>query len=78
MSELVHLRLEKKMRTEIKKAVKNSFYSSESDFIRNAVRKELELQEKLQGLRKLWGSVKEKKNNKPIPYSEVFRAIGLE
>jgi Arc/MetJ-type ribon-helix-helix transcriptional regulator len=78
MAELVHLRLEKKMRNEIKQAVNNSLYSSESDFIRNAIRKELETHQKIQVLKSLWGSVKEKKNNKPIPRSELFRAFGLE
>jgi len=78
MGELVHIRLDTKLRTKIKKAVKNSFHSSETDFIRNAIRKELETQEKIEGLIKLWSSIKEKKNNKPIPISEVFRAVGLE
>lgn len=77
MGELVHLRLEKKIRDEIKKSVKSSFYSSESDFIRNAIRKELELQQKIEILDKLRGTLK-RKNNKPVPISEVFRAYGLE
>lgn len=77
MTEMVHLRLESKMRTEIKKAVKNNLFSSESDFIRNAIRKELELYQKIEILDKMRGSLKPYKG-KPIPRSEVFRAVGLE
>ena len=78
MGELVHLRLEKKMRNEIKQAVNNSLYSSESDFIRNAIRKELELQKKIDILYKMRGTLKPTKNPKYIPRSELFRAVGLE
>lgn len=77
MAELVHLRLETKMRTEIKQVVNNNLYGSESEFIRNAIRKELELYQKIELLDKLRGTLKPKKG-KPIPRSELFRAFGLE
>lgn len=77
MSELVHLRLDKKMRTEIKKTVKTNLFTSESDFIRNAIRKELELYEKIRILQSMRNILKPKKG-KEIPMSDVFRAFGLE
>ena len=78
MGDLVHIRLDKKIRTEIHKIVEENMFSNESEFIRDAIRTQLELYNKIKILNSLRGSVKSTKNHKRIPPSEVFRAVGLE
>jgi Arc/MetJ-type ribon-helix-helix transcriptional regulator len=75
---MIHLRLESKIRNEIKKIVKDNMFSNESEFIRDAIRTQLELYRKIRILDSLRGSIKPAKNPTKIPISEVFRAVGLE
>ena len=77
MAELVHLRLEEKMRSEIKDIVSNNMFKNESEFIRAALRNEIEKYRKIQLLNSLRNSIPEKKG-KRIPKSDIFRAFGLE
>lgn len=75
MSELVHLRIDGKTRIAMQRVVATEHFASESEFIRDAIRKNLELYEKLKALQ---GSVK-KGNYKQLPASEdLFRRLGLE
>ncbi len=75
MSELVHLRIDGKTRIAMQRVVATEHFASESEFIRDAIRKNLELYEKLKALQ---GSVK-KGNYKQLPASEdIFRHFGLE
>ncbi|MBR9700551.1 hypothetical protein GOV11_01660 [Candidatus Woesearchaeota archaeon] len=78
MGEMVHLRLDSKMRKAIKSIVKDRLYSTETEFIRDSIRKNLELNEKLVALKALQGSVPRRKTPpKKIP-SDIFRAYGFE
>jgi Arc/MetJ-type ribon-helix-helix transcriptional regulator len=78
VNEMVHLRLDSKMRKEIKDVLKIDSFSSESEFIRHSIRDKLEFYRKVKILHDLRGSVKPSKNHKKIPISDVFRAVGLE
>lgn len=77
MGELVHLRLDAKMREEIKNLVQNNLFSNETEFIRDSIRKNIEHYEKIKTIKSLRGSLKKSKN-KGLSHSEVFRAFGLE
>jgi Arc/MetJ-type ribon-helix-helix transcriptional regulator len=77
MGELVHLRLDSKMRAEIKSVVKENLFANETEFIRESVRRNIELYKKLQVIHALRGSLTMKKG-KGLNSSEVFRAFGLE
>jgi Arc/MetJ-type ribon-helix-helix transcriptional regulator len=78
MGELVHIRLDPKMRLEIKKIVAENMFSTESEFIKESIRAKIEIYRKIRILDSLRGSLKPSKNHKKIPISEVFRAAGLE
>jgi Arc/MetJ-type ribon-helix-helix transcriptional regulator len=77
MTELVHVRLDPKMRAEMKLLVKENLFSSETEFIRDALRKQIELYAKMKTIKSLSGSLTLKKG-KGLKQSEVFRAFGLE
>jgi Arc/MetJ-type ribon-helix-helix transcriptional regulator len=77
MGDLVHLRLDAKMRDEINKIIENNMFSSETEFIRDSIRKNIELYKKIETIHALRGSLKSKKN-KGLKHSEVFRAFGIE
>ncbi|MGV8168976.1 MAG: hypothetical protein ACP5N3_02875 [Candidatus Nanoarchaeia archaeon] len=77
MGELVHLRLDAKMRSEIKSIVKENLFSNETEFIRDSIRKNIELYRKVQAIKALKGSLAEKRG-KGLKKSEVFRAFGIE
>jgi len=76
MSELVHLRLDEKMRAAIRATVAREQFGSESEFIRDAIRKNVEIYEKIETLRKMQHSLK-RRTDKPKPGSDVFREAGL-
>lgn len=78
MNEMVHLRLDPKMRAEIRTFLGDDFYGSETEFIKDSIRRNLELYRKIKVIHSLRGSCKRVKNPKSIPRSEVFRALGLE
>jgi Arc/MetJ-type ribon-helix-helix transcriptional regulator len=78
MNEMVHLRLEPKIRNEIKKIVKDNMFSNESEFIRDSIRRNLENYRKIQLLDSMRGTLKPSKNPTKLKRSEVFRALGLE
>jgi Arc/MetJ-type ribon-helix-helix transcriptional regulator len=77
VNEMVHLRLDPKMRLEMKNIVKDNMFSNETEFIKDAIRRNIELYRKIQILHSLRGSVKMKKSE-GLKHSEVFRAFGLE
>jgi Arc/MetJ-type ribon-helix-helix transcriptional regulator len=78
VNEMVHLRLDPKMRAEIKNFLGDDFFGSETEFIKDAIRRNIELYRKIQVIHSLRGSAKKIKNPPNIPLSEVFRAVGLE
>jgi Arc/MetJ-type ribon-helix-helix transcriptional regulator len=78
VNEMVHLRLDPKMRSEMKNIVKDNMFSSETEFIKDSIRRNIELYRKIQILHSLRGSAKRIKNPPNIPLSDVFRAVGLE
>jgi len=65
------------MRKEIQRAVKENRFSSESEFIRDSVRKNLEVYEKIRLLRSLKNSLPRDKMKKKGK-SDLFREFGLE
>ncbi|MGV8141041.1 MAG: hypothetical protein ACP5NW_01215 [Candidatus Woesearchaeota archaeon] len=78
MGEMVHLRLDSKMRAEMKIIIKENLFSNETEFIKDSIRRNIELHKKIQIIHSLRGSGRGTKNPKQIPKSEVFRALGLE
>lgn len=78
MNEMVHLRLDSKMRAEMKTMVKANLFSNETEFIKDSIRRNIELYRKIQVIHSLRGSAKRIKNPPNIPLSDVFRAVGLE
>ena len=78
VNEMVHLRLDPKMRAEMKTFLGEDFYGSETEFIKDSIRKNIELYRKIKVIHSLRGSGKRVKNPPNIPLSEVFKAIGLE
>lgn len=60
---MVHLRLDEKMRKEIRKAVDENLFSNETEFIRDSIRRNIELYKKIQIIHSLRGSVKKIKNS---------------
>jgi Arc/MetJ-type ribon-helix-helix transcriptional regulator len=78
VNEMVHLRLDPKMRAEMKAMVKENLFSNETEFIKDAIRRNIELYHKIQVMHSLRGSAKRIKNPPNIPLSDVFRAVGLE
>jgi Arc/MetJ-type ribon-helix-helix transcriptional regulator len=78
MNEMIHLRLDEKMRREIRKTIDENLFSNESEFIRDSIRRNIELYQKIMILKSLRGSVKKRRNFKGIPPSDIFREFGLE
>jgi Arc/MetJ-type ribon-helix-helix transcriptional regulator len=78
VNEMVHLRLDPKMRIEIKKIVRDDLFKDESEFIRDAIRRNIELHRKIQLLKSMQGKLKPSKNPTKISLSEAFKAVGLE
>ena len=78
VNEMVHLRLDSKMRAEMKIMVKESLFSNETEFIKDAIRRNIELHRKIQIIHSLRGSAKKIKNPPKLKLSEAFRAMGLE
>ncbi|MDP4012959.1 MAG: hypothetical protein Q8R00_05140 [Candidatus Nanoarchaeia archaeon] len=89
MGEMIHLRLEKRMKDRISETVENGMFTNMTEFIRDAIRKSIEEYEKrraIRGLELLRGkgrllSKEEQKNAKAelkkLSASELFRKIGL-
>lgn len=77
MGELIHIRLDPKMRKAIKEVLKTHHYASESEFVRASVRKSLESYERERLLRQWQGSVPRRKTPPGPPPSDVFREFGL-
>lgn len=78
MADLVHLRLDRKTRDAIKTILKREHFTTETDFIRDAIRKNLETYERVEGLRQLQGAVKPRKHPPKSTPSDIFRAFGLD
>ena len=73
----MHIRLDPKMRKSMSAIVKQQYFTNESEFIRDSIRKNLEIYEKIQLLASLRGSVaRRKKPPGPVP-SDVFREFGI-
>ena len=77
MGELVHLRLEATTRKEMARIVKREQFGSESEFIRDAIRKNIEQYHRLEALRALRGSASPQKGKLPPTSDDVFRTFGL-
>jgi len=89
MGDLVHLRLEKRLKAEINEFVKSGLFSNMTEFIRDAIRKSIEqyeIQKNIRGLEMLRGkgrlltkaqSEKAKAEWKKLSPSEIFRKVGL-
>lgn len=89
MGEMIHLRLEKRMKDSISEAVENGMFANMTEFIRDAIRKSIEEYEKrsaIRGLEMLRGkgrllSKEEQKRAKAelkkLSPSELFRKVGL-
>ncbi len=77
MGDLVHIRLDAKMRKEIKQAVKDTMFSSESEFIRDAIRRNIENYKKIRILESFRNTVPQRNSKAKIP-SDIFREFGLE
>jgi len=90
MGELIHLRIEKRLKDEINEVVKSGFFSNTTEFIRDAIRKSIEkyeTQRNIRGLEMLRGkgrlltkeqSEKAKAEAKKLTPSELFRKYGLD
>ncbi len=90
MGELVHLRIDKKMKLGIQAAISNGLFGNMTEFIRDSIRKNIEDYERknaLIGLEKLRGRAKElsaeqkkaaKNELEKLPPSELFRKLGLD
>jgi len=87
MGELLHIRLDPKMRKAIREVVKEEHYASESGFLRDLIRQNLTANARIRVLRSLQGSVKpftprqqaaRAKKAANMSSSELFRAFGLD
>ena len=90
MGELVHLRLEKKLKDRMNEIVKTGLFANMTEFIREAIRKNIEEYEKqkaIRGLEMLRGKgrlltkaeqKKAKAELKNMSASELFRSVGLD
>lgn len=90
MGELVHLRLEKKLKQKINEIIKTELFSNMTEFIRESIRKNIEEYEKkraVRGLEKLRGKgrlltkeeqKKVKAKLKKMSASDLFRSVGLK
>ena len=77
MGEMVHIRLDEKMRAEIKKIVKENMFSNEAEFIRDSLRNNIETYRKIRIINSLRNKFEPGTGTK-LKKSEVFRAFGLE
>lgn len=78
MSDLVHLRLDRKTRDAIRTVVKERHFTTETDFIRDSIRKNLETYERIEGLRRLQGTIAPRKGSPKGTPSDIFRAFGFD
>jgi len=90
MGDLVHLRLEKKLKERIKEVIGTGLFSNTTEFIRDAIRKSIEayeLEKNIRGLEMLRGKgrllTKEEQKRakaelKKLSPSEIFRKYGLD
>lgn len=90
MGELVHLRLEKRMKNEINNIIKIGLFSNMTEFIRDSIRKNIEEYEKqravrglelLRGKGRLLTKAEQKKaiaELKKLSPSELFRKYGFD
>ncbi|MBW2998274.1 ribbon-helix-helix domain-containing protein [Candidatus Woesearchaeota archaeon] len=76
MNEMVHLRIDNKLRREIKIMVKNNLFSNESEFIRDSIRKNLEQYQKIKLLEKFQNKLDQKPTKKSN--LNIFRQFGIE
>ncbi|MFA5797622.1 MAG: hypothetical protein WC916_06350 [Candidatus Woesearchaeota archaeon] len=76
MNDLVHIRLDTKMRNEIARTIKHTMHANESEFIRDALRKQLETYQKIELLTSLKNTLPRGKGN--ATRSQLFREFGLE
>lgn len=79
----MHIRLEKKMISQIKETVDHGLFANQTEFIRDAIRKSLETYEKhaaIQGLLKLKGNARRisRKKIQSKELSHLFRKFGLD
>ena len=78
MGEMIHLRIDPKIRAEMKKIVQDNMFSNEAEFIRDAIRQRIEVYRKIKILDSMRGTLKPSKNPTKIKHSDLFRAAGLE
>ncbi|VVB81851.1 Uncharacterised protein [uncultured archaeon] len=90
MGEMVHLRLDKEMKSRINEVVHNGLFSNMTEFIREAIRKsidEYETKKAIRGLELLRGKghlltkaeqKRAKAELKHMSASELFRKYGLD
>lgn len=78
MNELVHIRLDPKMRKAMKKVVESHYYRNESELIRDAIRSKLDKYERLELLKSVRGKAKLRKYPPKDTPSDIFREFGLE
>ena len=90
MGELVHLRLEKQMKKRMNEIVKTGMFANMTEFIRDAIRKNIDEYEKkkaIRGLEMLRGKgrlltkaeqKRIKAKLKKMTPSELFRSVGLD
>lgn len=77
VNEMVHLRLDPKMRSEIKRIVKENTFSNETEFIKESIRSNLEYYRKLAILHSFKNSVPQTRK-KIKSSSDIFRDFGIE
>ena len=87
MGELVHVRLEPRMREAIRSVVADEHFTSETEFIRDSIRKNLETYERIQGIKRLKGTSKplskaeqrlREERLATMSSSDLFRAFGFD
>lgn len=76
MAEMIHIRLDEKIRKEMKQVVKNNIFSNESEFIRDAIRNNIEKYKKIKLLENFRNQLDEKPTKSTT--SNVFREFGIE
>jgi Arc/MetJ-type ribon-helix-helix transcriptional regulator len=77
MSTLVHLRFDDKTRTAMRDVITREHFSSETEFVRDAVRKSLEQYARLALLQSVRQQVPRRKNA-PGPTSDIFGEFGID
>ena len=76
-TDLVHLRIDQKIRKEIKELMQYSLFSNETEFIRDSIRRNIELHKKIQLLDRMRNTLPKTKR-KIKASSNIFRDFGLE